>query len=94
MDTVNTSFFTREMFSDNLNVGVMEIENLLGPAVRSKLYTFADTNEYVFIDSKAVQISCYSLLISKFIFIFSIKCVSQHKHCFKQDNPGLVSRIL
>jgi len=82
MDTVNTSFFTREMFSDNLT------------AVRSKLYTFADTNEYVFIDSKAVQISCYSLLISKFIFIFSIKCVSQHKHCFKQDNPGLVSRIL
>ncbi|KAF6019398.1 hypothetical protein EB796_022288 [Bugula neritina] len=39
------------MFSDNLNVGVMEIENLLGPAVRSKLYTFADTNEYVFIDN-------------------------------------------
>ena len=52
MAEVNTTYLIREVFSEELNLGIMVIENLIGPAIQSKLYTYAQTGEFIYVPCK------------------------------------------
>lgn len=52
MNLVNTSFYVEEYFSENLNLGVTIVENLLGPGKRSKMISDPQEGQVITILSK------------------------------------------
>lgn len=55
MAVVNTSYFIEEVFSEDLQLGVMVIDGLIEPAMTSKLYTYAHTGEFIYVPCKNLR---------------------------------------
>lgn len=49
MNLVNTSFYVEEFFSQDLNLGVVIVENMLGPGKRSKFISDPEKQQLIMI---------------------------------------------